>query len=159
MLLKCHKLLGIIMSQTCPLLFRQVDSTISKISAAVVMTGVIIYLITMQKWIIFFTILDFILRLYGYKKVSPIFQLSNGIQKLFRLPVYLEDAGAKRLAAIFGLFFMIGIVVSDFAGCLIGIWIIAGIFISCVLLDLLFDYCIACKVYSTAKKIYPKGFI
>ena len=147
------------MSQTCPLLFRQIDSTISKISAAVVMIGVIIYLITMQKLIIIFMIFDFILRLSGYKRFSPVFQFANGVQKLFHLPVYLEDAGAKRLAAIFGLLFMIGIVVSDFMGCTIGIWIIASIFISCVLFDLVFDYCIACKVYSTAKKIYPKGFV
>lgn len=147
------------MSQGCPLLFRQIDSTISKISAALVMIGVIIYLITMQKWIIIFIILDFILRLSRYKRFSPVFQFSKGVQQLFKLPVYLEDAGAKRLAAIFGLLFMIGIIVSDFIGCSLGIWIIANIFIICVLFDLVFDYCIACKVYSAVKKIYPKGFV
>jgi hypothetical protein len=159
MLLKYRKLLGIIMSQACPLIFRQIDSTISKISAAVVMTGVIVYLITMQKWIIIFLIIDFILRLSGNKRFSPVFKLANGTQKLFHLRVYLEDAGAKRLAAIFGLLFMIGIIVSDLLGSSLGVWIIAVTFMSCVLFDLLFNYCIACKVYSAAKKIYPKAFI
>jgi len=147
------------MSQACPLLFRQIDSTVSKISAAVVMLGVIIYLTSMYKWILIFLILDFILRLSGYKTFSPVFQFANSFQKLFRLPIHLEDAGAKRLAAFFGLLFIIGILASDFIGCIVGIWIFAGIFMICVLLDLFFDYCIACKVYSAAKKIYPKGFM
>jgi len=147
------------MSQACPLLFRQIDSTISKISAAVVMSSVIVYLITMQKWILVFLILDFIVRLSGYKTLSPVFQFANSFQKIFKLPTHLEDAGAKRLAAFFGLIFMISMLIADFGGWILGVWSVAGIFISCVLLDLFFNYCIACKVYSAAKKIYPKGFL
>ena len=70
------------MSQVCPLLFRQIDATISKVSAALVMSSVIAYLITMQKWILFFLIFDFIFRLSGYKRISPIYKIANGIQKL-----------------------------------------------------------------------------
>ncbi|MCX6062410.1 MAG: DUF4395 domain-containing protein [Campylobacterales bacterium] len=147
------------MSQTCPLLFRQIDSTISKISAAVVMSSVIVYLITMQKWILVFLIVDFIIRLSGYKTFSPVFQFASGFQKIFKLSTHLEDAGAKRLAAFFGLIFMITMLITDLAGLILGVWSVAGIFISCVLLDLFFDYCIACKIYSAAKKIYPKGFL
>lgn len=147
------------MSQVCPLLFKQIDATISKISAAIVLSGVIVYLITMQKWILVFLILDFVLRLSGYKRMSPIYQLSNIIQKLFKLPVKMEDAGGKRLAAYFGLIFMVGMILGDVGSCIIGVWIIAGAFASCVLLDLIFDYCIACKVYSVIRKIYHKDFL
>lgn len=147
------------MSQACPLIFRKVDSTISKISAFLVMSLVIVYFITLQKMVLIFLILDFILRLSGYKPFSLVFQLANGIQKLFKLPVKLEDAGAKRLAAFFGLAFMSGMLVGDLLGCTIGVWIIAAAFMSCVLLDLFFNYCIACKIYSSAKKIYPKAFL
>ncbi|MDD4855784.1 MAG: DUF4395 domain-containing protein [Sulfuricurvum sp.] len=147
------------MSQACPLLFRQIDATISKISAAVVMSSVIVYLITMQKWILVFLILDFIVRLSGYKTLSPVFQFANSFQNIFKLPTHFEDAGAKRLAAFFGLIFMISMLIADFGGWIPGVWSVAGIFISCVLLDLFFNYCIACKVYSAAKKIYPKGFL
>lgn len=146
------------MSQACPLLFRQIDSTIAKANASLVMMGVILYLVTMQKVILIFLILDFLIRLSGYKRLSPIFKISTGIQKMFKLPIRFEDAGAKRLAAIFGLFFMIGILIADIGGWSMAVWIIALIFMSCVLLDLLFDYCIACIIYSYAKKMYPKGF-
>ena len=146
------------MAQACPLLFRKIDATISKISAGVVMTSVIVYLLTLCKLILVFLIIDFIIRLSGKKSFSPVFLFANGAQAVFKLPVRLEDAGAKRLAAFFGLSFMVGILVSDLLGFSLGIWIIAFIFVSCVTLDLLFDYCIACKVYSLFGKIFPREY-
>ncbi|MDD5212660.1 MAG: DUF4395 domain-containing protein [Sulfuricurvum sp.] len=146
------------MSQACPLLFRQVDANISKMSAIAVSGGVITYLLTMQKFILVFIIIDFLLRLSKYKGLSPIFRASCFIKKALDLPTRLEDAGAKRLAAIFGLAFSISMLGFDFFGLILGIWIVAAIFISCVVLDLLFDYCIACKVYSITRKIYPQLF-
>ena len=147
------------MSQACPLLFRQVDANISKMSAVAVSIGVIAYLITMQKVILGFIIIDFILRLSKFKGISHIFRGSCFVKRILDLPTRLEDAGAKRLAAIFGLVFSIAMLGFDFLGLILGIWIVAAIFISCVFLDLVFDYCIACKVYSIARRIYPKGFI
>jgi len=146
------------MFQACPLLYRQVDANISKMSAIAVSMGVIAYLITMQKFILVFIIIDFLLRLSKLKGFSPIFRASCMMKTLLNLPTRLEDAGAKRLAAIFGLAFSIGMLGFDFSGLIFGTWLIAAIFISCVVLDLLFDYCIACKVYSISRKIYPKGF-
>ena len=95
------------MSQSCPLLFRQIDATITKINAFLVMGSIVFYLVTMQKWILVFLVLDFLIRLSGYKMLSPIFKISSELQKIFKLPVRLEDAGSKRLAAFFGLFFML----------------------------------------------------
>ncbi|MDP2077672.1 MAG: DUF4395 family protein [Sulfuricurvum sp.] len=146
------------MSQACPLLFRQVDANISKMSAVAVSIGVIAYLLTMQKIILIFIIIDFILRLSMHKGLSPIFRASCFVKRVLNLPTRLEDAGAKRLAAIFGLAFSIAMLGFDFFGLILGIWIVAGIFITCVVLDLLFDYCIACKVYSIARKLYPAWF-
>lgn len=146
------------MSKTCPIIFRQVDSTISKIGALAVSSGIITYLVTMEKFILLFLILDFILRLSPYKRLSPIFRLARFIKMFLKLPTRLEDAGAKRLAAIFGIIFTLGILISDLLGWQFGIWIIAFIFLLCVALDIVFDYCLACVVYSTVQRIYPKGF-
>ncbi|HQS65768.1 MAG TPA: DUF4395 domain-containing protein [Sulfuricurvum sp.] len=146
------------MSKGCPIIFRQVDSTISKISAIFVSTGVITYLITMQKFILIFLILDFMVRLSKYKRFSPIFRTSSFIKVFLNLPTHLEDAGAKRLAAIFGLIFTVGILVSGFLGLQYSVWIIAFIFLLCVALDVFLDYCIACVFYSFFKRMYPKGF-
>jgi hypothetical protein len=35
---------------------------------------------------------------------------------------------------------------------------ISGVFLFCATLELIFGYCIACKIYYIAKKLYPNGF-
>ena len=103
-------------------------------------------------------IADFMLRLYGYKHLSPINISSLFIQKKLSLPVKMEDAGAKRLAAFFGVGFTIALLISLWIGADLAIAFISGIFLFCAALELLFGYCIACKIYYIAKKLYPKGF-
>lgn len=144
------------MSQICPLLFRQIDATVSKLSSMVVFIGLIAYLITSCKAILIFLIVDFMIRLSSYKVVSPVYQVSMFLQKILKLPVKMTDAGAKRLAAYFGLMFVIGMLIADIAGFRIIMWSFALIFMSCILLDLLFDYCIACKVYTLYRKFSSK---
>jgi hypothetical protein len=147
------------MSQACPLLFRQVDASISKISAIIISIAVILYLITMQKVILAFIIIDFFIRLSNHKSYSVVFRFACLIKGILNIQTRLEDAGAKRLAAVFGLVFSIGMMICDIAGLVAGVWFIAFIFLACIVLDLCFDYCIACKVYSIARRIYPKGFV
>lgn len=146
------------MSQQCPLLFRQVDATVTRINTLFVVIALVGFLIS-ENWVILVAlIIDFMLRLYGLKQWSPITNASLFIQKKFSLPTKMEDAGAKRLAAIFGVGFVIAILISSFAGSEIAVNGIAAIFLACAGLELLFGYCIACKIYYIAKKFYPKGF-
>lgn len=70
----------------------------------------------------------------------------------------MEDAGAKRLAAFFGVGFTFALLITSWLGTDLATAIIAGIFLFCAALELLFGYCIACKIYYIVKKIYPKAF-
>lgn len=146
------------MSKVCPLVFRQIDATISKISTTLVLSSLCIYFLTMHVGILFFISIDFVIRLSGKKIFSPIYLCANLIQKLFHLPVKMEDAGGKRLAAFFGLAFTIGMIITDYEGWMVANILIAIIFALCAIPDILFGYCIACKFYTLAKRIYPKGF-
>lgn len=146
------------MSQQCPLLFRQVDATVTRINTFFVVIGIVGFLISENTVILIALIFDFLLRLYGLKQLSPITNASLFIQKQFNLPTKMEDAGAKRLAAIFGVGFVIAMLIATFAGVEIAVNTIAAIFLACAGLELLFGYCIACKIYYIAKKLYPKGF-
>lgn len=146
------------MSQQCPLLFRQVDATVTRINTLFVVIALVGFLMSENPVVLILLIIDFMLRLYGLKQWSPITNASLFIQKQFSLPTKMEDAGAKRLAALFGVGFMIAILIASFAGSEIAVNIIAAIFLACAGLELLFGYCIACKIYYIAKKLYPKGF-
>lgn len=146
------------MAQQCPLIFRQVDATVTRINTLFVILGIIAFLLTQSSMVLILLIADFILRLYGYKHLSLINISSLFIQKKLSLPVKMEDAGAKRLAAFFGVGFTIALLISLWIGADLAIAFISGIFLFCAALELLFGYCIACKIYYIAKKLYPKGF-
>lgn len=146
------------MAQQCPLLFRQVDATVIRINTLFIIVGVIGFLMSYNVFILVFLITDFFLRLSGRKQLSPIQQMSLMIQKKFSLPTKMEDAGAKRLAAIFGIGFMIAILIASLLNSVIVVHALVGIFLVCAGLELLFGYCIACQIYHIAKKLYPRGF-
>lgn len=146
------------MAQQCPLIFRQVDATVTRINTLFVILSIIGFLLMNNILVLIFLVIDFFLRLYGYKHLSPINRLSLFIQRKLSLSVKMEDAGAKRLAAFFGLVFSIVLTIASVLNLQPVITIIAGIFLFCASLELFFGYCIACKIYYIAKKIYPKGF-
>lgn len=146
------------MSLSCPLLFRQVDATVSKISTIIVIGFLTTYFLTTWAPILFFLIIDLSIRLSGYKEYSPIYISAQCIQSFMDLPVKMEDAGGKRLAAFFGLVFILGILITHFLGMSTVQIAIAVVFLVCALPDILFNYCIACKIYSCTKRIYPKAF-
>ncbi|WP_298693701.1 DUF4395 domain-containing protein [uncultured Sulfuricurvum sp.] len=146
------------MAQECPLIFRQVDATVTRINTFSVIAGIIVFLITHSLAVLFFLLIDFILRLYGYKQFSPVQNFSLWIKKRLSLPTKMEDAGAKRLAAFFGVGFVIALGAADILGLNVAVNLIAAIFLVCASLELLFGYCVACKIYYIAKKLYPKAF-
>ena len=146
------------MAQQCPLIFRQVDATVTRINTLFVIIALMAFLVAQNALILVALIIDFILRLSGYKQFSPVNRLSLLIQKQFSLPIKMEDAGAKRLAAIFGTVFTVILLMASLFHADVVIAIVSGIFLFCAALELLFGFCVACQIYYIAKKIYPKGF-
>jgi len=142
-------------AQACPLLFRQVDGTVARLNALSVSFLVIVFLYTFNVIWLYLLGLDFAIRLYGHKPYSPIYQLSMLTQKILKLPEKMTDAGAKRLAAMFGLFFIFLLTVTAHLQLPSFAFVVAGIFLTCTSLELAFSYCIGCKVYWIIKKIYP----
>ena len=69
------------MSQACPLIFRQIDATVTRINTLFVIVVIIAFLATQSSIVLIALIVDFALRLYGYKQFSPINISSLWIQK------------------------------------------------------------------------------
>lgn len=147
------------MAQQCPLLFRQVDATVTRINTLFIMSGVVGYMMTHSVFILLVLIADFLLRLYGLKHLSPVQNASLWIQRRFSLPEKMEDVGAKRLAALFGVGFIAAMALFHLLQMPLLVNVTAAIYLFCAALDLMFGYCIACKIYHLAKKIHPKGFL
>ena len=144
------------MAQSCPLAFRQIDGTIARLNALSVFLLLILFVVTTQPIVLVFLGADFMMRLYGNKSFSPIFLLSKTLKKLFRLPSEMVDAGAKRLAAHFGLFFVALSLAASLSGMITLMYIAVGVFLFCLSLELLFAYCIGCKIYFIYRKFIPE---
>ena len=143
------------MSKACPLIFRQIDGTIARVSAVFVSFFVVMFLLTSQVLLLYFISVDFLMRLYGLKEYSLIQQLALFTQRVLSLKTEMTDAGAKRLAAGFGLFFILILIIEYHFKLDTAIFFTAGVFLICSLLEIAFSYCIGCKVYFIVKKIYP----
>ena len=143
------------MSYSCPLNFVQVDSNASRLSSLMVASLVIIYLTTSIEYILYFLILDFSLKLFVNKNYSLISIIAHSLRKLLKMQEKFTDGGAKRLAGIFGLIFVSMLLLTDFLGLSSLTYIVAGIFLSCSLLDVFINYCLGCQIYYIVKKLYP----
>ncbi len=144
------------MAQSCPLAFRQIDGTIARLNALSVFLLLSLFVFVTNPLILLFLGLDFIIRLYGNKNLSPIFQISKGIKKLFGFKSEMVDAGAKRLSAHFGLFFVLLSLGTNLAGLSLLMSSVVGVFLFCLSLELLFGYCIGCKIYFIYRRFFPE---
>ncbi len=146
------------MSHACPMTFENIDSNVSRINSFFVAGFIMLYLVTSFAFILYFVFIDFFIKLFADKKYSPIFILSKLIKKTLHLKDAPIDSGAKRLAAYFGLLFVAMLIVTHHIDNATATYIVAVIFLSCSLLDVVFNYCLGCKIYFLIKKIYP-GFM
>ena len=89
----------------CPLNFKRVDESASRISALLVSSLVLLYLTSENIYILLFLFVDFILKLFFNKGISFIGMLSEFIKDILHVKEKFVDGGAKRLAGFFGLFF------------------------------------------------------
>lgn len=143
------------MLNSCPLNFVRVDSNISRLNALFVAFLVILYLTTSYIYILIFLALDFGVKLFVKKEFSVIYMLSSSLKGIFKLRDKFTDGGAKRLAGFFGLFFVVLLIVTHFIHAWFASLVVAAIFLLCSLLDVVFNYCIGCKVYFIIKRVYP----
>ena len=146
------------MSQSCPLAFRQIDGTIARLNALSVFLFLVLFVFVPNPLILLVVGADFMIRLYGNKQYSPFFQVSKLLQKRFKLSKVMVDAGAKRVAAHFGLFFVAVALGANLSGLSILMYTTIAIFIFCLSLELLFGYCIGCKVYFIYRHFIPERF-
>ena len=145
------------MTQACPLIFRQIDATVVRIGSSFVILTIALFLMTSQVGLLYLLSADFLIRLYGDKAYSPVYVLSVMVKSLFKMRTKMEDAGAKRLAAQFGLLFLLLLITGHHLHLDLFLYMTAVLFLLCASMELLFGYCVGCKVYVVIKKI-TSGF-
>ncbi len=146
------------MAQSCPINFQLVDGTITRLNTLSVSVVLTLFLVSHNPMWMYLLFFDFMMRLYGCKTLSFSYLISTLIKDTFNLKTHNVDAAAKRLAAHFGLFFVLMLVVAVHLHMTFLIYLLAGLFLVCLLTDLLFDYCVGCKIYFILNLFFPKMF-
>ncbi len=144
------------MSQSCPLAFRKIDGTITRLNAFSVFLLLTLFVVLPNPFVLSLLALDLMIRLFGNKAYSPVFQISKALKKLLHLKSEMVDAGAKRLASYFSLLFVLLILSAYIADITVLMYVMAAVFLFCLALELVFAYCIACKIYFVYRKLIPE---
>ncbi len=145
------------MLQACPINYKSINATIFRVASFYVILMLTLFAVTQNVIILYVLAMDTFFRVYGPKQFSPIFHLANLTKKVLHLKNRMEDAGAKRLAGQFAILFVLLLIVGAHLETYLFVYITAAIFAFCSTLELLFDYCIGCKIYFILKHFFP-GF-
>ena len=141
------------MARSCPISFKQVDGTIARLNAMFITLLVVIFFVTLYTSILYFLVIDFSFRLFGYYNLSLIFNFSKLIKKIFSLKTKMVDAGAKKLATFFGLFFVLLMSILNNLHFDNTLYITGTILLICSSLEMIFNYCLGCEIYHIYQKI------
>lgn len=91
-----------------------------------------------------FLVIDFALRLF--RLPSPLSLFAKGMIKLFGLkPLWIDEA-TRRVALFVSTFFVALIVIALFLKAQTLFYITVTVFLFCLSSELLFDFCVACKL-------------
>ncbi|WP_345973542.1 DUF4395 family protein [Sulfurimonas diazotrophicus] len=135
------------MAQACPINFTAADNTVSRILSLLTTGIVALFFLTGVAPLLFALGADLLVRLHGNKHFSPLYQSAVLLKRLMRLPEQKVDGAAKSVAGHFGLLFILLLIVAASLGLQPMLVAVASIYVLCLLMDVLFNFCVGCKVY------------
>lgn len=133
--------------QACPINFKRTDSIVARTASFLTACIVIVSVLGGFVSPLYLLGADLMVRLYGNKSFSPIHRLSEVIKRLCRFPTFEVDAAAKMVAGHFGLLFITLLIIAMHLQLTMALAVITGVYVTCLLLDVLIGYCVGCKVY------------
>ena len=140
----------------CPVSFKEVDKNLVKLYSGVVLSLLIISFFVPCKIGIYIITVDFFIRVFIGLKYSPLCNILTKSLHAADIKPNLIDSGRKKIAAQIGFLLSAMISITFIFSYDIISTILTGIFIFAIGLDLIFDYCLACKMQSFYNKYFKK---
>ena len=141
-------------NKSCPISLISVDSNISRINAFYVGLIFTTFVLLQSSALVLFLVLDFATRIFFKKEYSLLFMLSVQTKQILKLDTIKIDAAPKKLAALFGLVFLVAITAAHFVGFTILFYILSGVLLACIFFEVVFSYCLGCEIYHIYKKVF-----
>ncbi len=140
-------------SNSCPITYEKIDENVIRLQAGIISILGILYIFSMNSFILGILFYDFLVRILGYKKISPSVILATFFANRLSLSKRVVDAGPKKFAANIGLVFISTATLLhllNYVQLSVYTVVILTFFAS---LESLFCLCVACKIYPLWRKI------
>ena len=135
------------MSPSCPISNKRIDTNLVRVISFQVLLFTVLFTVTHISLFIFVILFDFTMRLFRREKFSPFHVTAKFILKHWNTVPRYTDESPKRFALYLGLFTTIIIAFLALLGYFKTATFVALILIICAFLEVLFDFCIGCKIY------------
>jgi hypothetical protein len=135
------------MSKVCPITYRRVDASRTRIVAWGIVVLLIAILLTEHYWVATILFLDFTLRLLRLYWVSPLYLFACLLQKIMGMRRCQSDEGPKRFALYLGWAVSSGIVLLYLFGFSAYGNLLVLLLLACALSEAVFDLCVGCRFY------------
>jgi len=135
------------MSPSCPISQRRIDTNLVRVISFQVLLFTLLFAVTQVKLFILIVLIDFIARVFRKEGYSLFAQTAKLILRQWGANPRYADESPKRFALYLGLGTTAAIVLLSVAGLLKAAVGVALILIICAFLEVLFDFCIGCKLY------------
>jgi len=135
-------------TQACPVSYEQVDKHLIKAYSSLVLFVLFFTLLSGQYLLMYLITLDFIVRVFAGIKYSPLCKILTSSMRISAIKPVLINAGTKKISAQAGLIFSCLICLFHLVGWQWVSIVVALMFITAIAIDLIFDYCLACKIQS-----------
>jgi hypothetical protein len=139
-------------AKSCPISFELIDANIVRINSFYVGLIFMLFLLTQNSAVIIFLVFDFTTRIFINRNYSLLLILSRKTKQLLSIEPRMEDIAPKRLASYFGLIFTVVISISSLFGFSIALYSLSVILAICIVLEVVFSYCLGCEVYHLYKR-------
>lgn len=131
----------------CPISPLRMNENVARITAFLIASLVILYMVTLSPYIPLFLIADFYIRGFTTLKYSPLSWLAATISNALKLPVIMTGKAKKIFSARVGFLFTLAIVILFYVNPLSSI-VVGGILVIFALLESLLNICVGCLVYT-----------
>ncbi len=130
----------------CPISLQQINEYVSRVTAAVLVSLISLFLITQNEIFLIIAVIDFGFRVFEKVKYSPASWIVSKMFNITGLPKKMVNKAPKVFAARFG-FFLSVLSLSVFFFFPFAASIIAFILAICIFADAAFNFCIGCIIY------------
>ncbi|MCB4751045.1 MAG: DUF4395 domain-containing protein [Sulfurovum sp.] len=135
------------MPALCPISQKRIDTNLVRIISFQILVFILLFIATNALYFLLIVLFDFAVRVVRQDGYSPFRQIAYHILSGWNIKPHYVDESPKRFSLFLGFGMIVFIALFALLGFVNIAVIISLVFILCLFLEVLFSFCIGCKLY------------